>query len=60
MAYLLHYYVYRKRGNFSWAQISWYPQYMDFHGNTFMVGGQGTIYVYTLSKKFIGKTFAIP
>ena len=24
-----------------------YPQYMDFHGNTFAVQGQGPIYVYT-------------
>ena len=49
---------YRKRGNFHWAKLLRYPQYMDFHGNTFAVQGQGPIYVY-LKQKFIGKTFAL-
>ena len=34
---------YRKRGNFHWAKLLRYPQYMDFHGNTFAVQGQGPI-----------------
>ena len=45
--YVLCVYSKRKQGNFHWAKLSRYPQYMDFHGNTFAVQGQGPIYVYT-------------
>ena len=38
---------YHKGANFHWAKLSRYPQYMDFHGNTFAVQGQGPKYVYT-------------
>ena len=31
---------------FCWAELSWYPQYMDFRGNTFVVQGQGTIIMF--------------
>ena len=49
---------YPKRGNFHWAKLSQYPQYpqyMDFHGNTFTVQGQGPVYVYTWSKDLLEK-----
>ena len=31
---------YRKRGNFHWTKFLRYPQYMDFHSNTFVVQGR--------------------
>ena len=32
---------------------------MDFHGNTFMVQGQGPVICLYLEQRFIGKTFAL-
>ena len=50
---------YRKQEILGWVKLSWYLQYMDFCGDTFAVQGQGAIYVYTWSKRFIGKTFVV-
>ena len=42
----LHFGMYRKPGNFHWAKLLRYLQYMDFHDNTFAVQGQGPISQY--------------
>ena len=42
--------IYRKRAKLRWAKLLRYPHYMDFHGNTFMVQGQGT-YMFTFRAK---------
>ena len=34
---------YLKQGKFRWAKLLWYPQYMDFRGNTSAVQGQDAI-----------------
>ena len=39
-----------------WAKLSQYPQYMDFHGNTFAVQGQDT-YILYLELKIHRKNF---
>ena len=35
--FIENFYEFYKRGNFHWAKLSRYPQYMDFHGNIFAV-----------------------
>ena len=45
------YVVYCKQGKFCWAKLSQYPQYMDFHGNSFAVQGQGAYILRMLRTK---------
>ena len=47
---------YHEWGNFRWAKLLQYPQYMDFRGNTFAVKGQGTLML-VAKDTCIGKIF---